>query len=65
MFLDYSRVVGSSMNDWRISLYGQNDKGTTNVEVWSGRPGYSKADFTSYNNVMFGDSLFDEGQLRF
>ena len=35
------------------------------VETWDGNPGSSPKDFLQYNTIFFGDSLFDEQQLRF
>lgn len=67
LFLDYFQADdGKSYNNWNIVLYGRND--TThkkNKEAWLGRPGLDKNDYQLYNAIMFGDSLFDEGQLRF
>ena len=69
MFLDYFKLPGNESdeyNNWHIVLYGKNiSKGTWNKETWSNRPGMGKDDYQQYNTIIFGDSLFDEGQLRF
>ena len=36
-----------------------------NREIWYFRPGLDRRGYQQYNSIMFGDSLFDEGQLRF
>ena len=69
MLLDYFRKPDEEddvYNNWRISLYGKNENtGKYNKEIWHNRPGLGKDDYRMYNAIMFGDSLFDEGQLRF
>lgn len=71
MFLDYFRNPDdedASYHNWNIVLYGKNLSCSPvkyNVEKWYFRPGHGKDDFQQYNAIMFGDSLFDEGQLRF
>ena len=74
MFLDYFKdsEEASDSYDWRIVLYGNrrhvesgSDTTTHNRETWCFKPGMDKDDFQQYNAIMFGDSLFDEGQLRF
>ena len=55
-------------NNWNLVLHGKNTTQTPNEynrETWYFRPGDSRLDFLQYNSIMFGDSLFDEGQLRF
>ena len=67
--LDYFRTESNEDSDyhnWRIVLYGRNvTKGTQNKEIWSNRPGFGRKDYLQRNNIIFGDSRFDEGQLRF
>jgi hypothetical protein len=51
-------------------LYGkrtssEDDSVTYNKETWYSRPGYDSTGYRQYNSIVFGDSLFDEGQLRF
>lgn len=67
MFLDYFQSNdGRNENQWNIVLYGRNDtKNTFNEERWYYRPGSDKNDYRMYNSIVFGDSLFDLGQLRF
>ena len=69
LFLDYFRTPSQKddeYHDWRIVLYGRNvSSGTTNREIWHSRPGLDKRGYQQYNSIIFGDSLFDEGQLRF
>ena len=36
-----------------------------NREIWYFRPGLDRRGYQQYNSIMFGDSLFNEGQLRF
>ena len=67
LFLDYFPAKdGSEYNDWQVHIYGTdhtNEK--NNKESWCFRPGLDKDDFKQYNSIVFGDTLFDEGQLRF
>lgn len=61
---------GYGKNNWNLILHGKNIKenpteNTYNRETWYFRPGDDRLDFLQYNTIMFGDSLFDEGQLRF
>ena len=71
LFLDYFRTPDESEDehhDWRIALYGKNtskDPVECNRETWYFRPGLDRRGYRQYNTIMFGDSLFDEGQLRF
>lgn len=69
MFLDYFQSDdGKDTNQWNLALYGENKSKTPveyNEERWYFRPGADRNDFQMYNSIMFGDSLFDLGQLRF
>lgn len=69
LFLDYFKLLDSDddeYNNWNIVLYGRNDSTAKfNKEMWCNRPGLGKDDYQQYNTIIFGDSLFDEGQLRF
>lgn len=47
-----------------MTLYGTLD-GSIDIEEWGGSPGKDNRDFRQYNTIFFGDSLFDESQLRF
>ena len=58
VFLDYS-----SAEEWKVSIYGEG-VGEFNVERWKDSPSGNMS-FRKYNTVLFGDSLFDEAQLRF
>ena len=46
-------------------MYGKNTSNECNREIWYFRPGLDRRGYQQYNSIMFGDSLFDEGQLRF
>ena len=46
--------------NWVLRLYGE-----PFFEVWAGNPGSLQEKFFVYNNVMFGNSLFDEDQMKF
>ena len=50
-------------------LYGKRTptigSATYNREIWDKRPGLDSTGYRQYNAIAFGDSLFDEGQLRF
>lgn len=71
LFLDYFKMPGhedDEFHDWRIVLYGKNtskEPVECNREIWYFRPGLDRRGYQQYNSIMFGDSLFDEGQLRF
>jgi hypothetical protein len=49
---------------WTIRLYGKWNK-YVDIEEWPECPGNLAIDFQRYNNIIFGDTLFDESQLRF
>jgi len=61
---DFVHVDYTSHDSWKLRLYG-GIGGVTDREVWNACPGISEHDFRRYNIVFFGDSLFDEQQLRF
>ena len=80
IYLDYTdkvdahgnpvRVKDKLQKSWTITLYGKSrsDNGKNwrvDVETWGSDPGSSPTDFLQYNTIFFGDSLFDEAQLRF
>ena len=72
MFLDYFRTEqdeDEKYHNWNLVLYGTSVKNGTpteyNKETWKFRPGLGRDDYLQYNTIVFGDSLFDEGQLRF
>lgn len=72
LFLDYFDGAdgSSSYHNWNIDIYGKRKESeattyTYNKETWFNRPGLNRTDYLKYNAIMFGDSLFDEGQLRF
>ncbi len=65
IYIDYEDPPeGQSRKTWKVKLYGMNG-GKVCVEEWSGSPGNHHLDFQMYNSVMFGDSLFDDSQLKF
>ena len=57
IFLDHLKTGG-----WEISIYGSIG-GAYDLEKWRGSP--STHDFTTYNDILFGDSMFTEPQLKF
>ena len=63
IYLDYDAPT-----EWKIMLYGKTDESsssTVDIETWDENPGKSNDDFTQYNIIIFGDSLFNEQQLSF
>ena len=56
IFLDFQ-----DPDNWNIRLYGRYN-GKDCVETWKGNP---SSGFNTFNNIIFGDSMFSEGQLRF
>ena len=53
VYLDYE-----GPDNWTIRLYANES-----VETWPGSPSFSM--FHAYNNVLFGNSLFNSGQMQF
>jgi uncharacterized repeat protein (TIGR02543 family) len=64
LFLDYFDSNDKKYTDWNVVLYGHSGE-KYNQETWSGRPGSGKDNYKQYNSIVFGDSLFNESQLRF
>ena len=62
VYADFSGRDTYGNNIWEIRVYGRLD-GSDHVEIWSGSP--SAAKFNQFNTIIFGDSLFDEQQLKF
>ena len=54
-------------DEWKITIYGGKnvEPKAYNAEYWDGNPGQNKNGYRQYNTIVFGDSLFSEGQLRF
>ena len=63
LFLDYEDS-GARDNSWTIKMFGTTPGGH-DCETWTGNPGELTTDFKPYNNLVFGDSLFDSEQLKF
>jgi hypothetical protein len=59
VYLDYK-----SPYEWDVVLYG-NIGGKNGRETWHDNSSQSSKNFYRYNTMMFGDSLFNESQLRF
>lgn len=66
MCLDYmdSKTQNRLLADWTVNLFGRYGEYIDN-EIWSGNPGEKTYHFKNYNTIIFGDSLFNENQLRF
>ena len=71
IYIDYGVPETSEKRvpeDWRLNLYGA-ITGTSSTEndreTWNASPGVSPTHFKQYNTILFGDSLFNEDQLRF
>ena len=60
VFIDYT---GDSKT-WKVKLYGSVGNAHIN-EVWDGSPGLNDYLFKKYNVIIFGDTLFNEDQLKF
>lgn len=59
IYIDYE-----TPDRWTIDLYGMLDDVRV-MESWKNSPGIATYHFLQYNNVMFGDTLFDNNQLKF
>lgn len=63
IYLDY-KGVSPNRQSWEITIYGTIG-GIAYRETWSENPGKVDEKFSQYNTILFGDSLFDEEQLKF
>lgn len=65
----YIYVDYADPETWSICLYGNSNGGGSStiydMETWSGSPGMRDSHFRQYNTIVFGDSLFNESQLKF
>lgn len=61
IYLDYD---GNA--NWSVRLYGSAITGSPmDTEVWESNPGNATQNFTQYNTISFGDSLFDNSLMKF
>lgn len=78
LYIDYGNPDSDDpireKKDWKIALYGtvkyRAHAGTgeelyLDREEWNDRPGNHVKDYLQYNIIFFGDSLFNEDQLKF
>ena len=66
--LDYIYIDYYPAEGWEFKLYGRfgsNGNSLWDVEVWDGNPDWLSGDFKQSNTIIFGDSLFNEDQLKF
>lgn len=59
---------GKLLKTWNIVLYGKVEKDDgwhVDMETWGNDPGTGAKDFQQYNTIFFGDTLFNEAQLKF
>lgn len=65
IYLDYSDDISNGEVKWEMSIWGSFGGSAYDKETWNGNPGKGFSDFEQYNNVIFGDTLFDESQMIF
>ena len=69
--VDYGVPEGSGApSSWRLNLHGststtQGGESRNDRETWHANPGQMESAFKLRNAIAFGDSLFNEDQLRF
>ena len=68
VYIDYGAESSAGPENWTLKLYGgiiNGDETTCDSEFWKGSPGSMSSNFRQYNSIVFGDTLFNEEQLRF